>query len=183
MDSILSITVRDTAHPCAPYQSTRHSFFVQILHCDGKPLFWKGINYKRFRLNVRGHGGGFIHAQVKVPPGCYVLRAVATCHNVVTNWASVQVCCAETVCVDLLPTSVFHCINNTITGLLLGTVGERPVIEIAPQEVDEAVRALRVLAERLPKDVHLSVPPTEEEIKEEEQREDPGDDEEKKKKK
>ena len=35
-DSTLSITVRDPEHPCAPYQRTGHSFFVQIWHCDGR---------------------------------------------------------------------------------------------------------------------------------------------------
>lgn len=103
---------------------------------------------------------------MKVPPGCYAVRAFAPCQNVITHWASVQVCCDETVCVDLLPTSVFHCVQTMITGLLLGTVGERPVREIAPREVDEAVRALRAVAERLPRDVQLPAPPTEAEVKE-----------------
>ena len=68
-DSILSITIRDTEHPCAPYQTTRHTFLVQIFNCDGKPLFWKGVNYgKPFPLDVPGEKGGRIHAQVKVPP-------------------------------------------------------------------------------------------------------------------
>ncbi len=134
-DSILSIIIRDTEHPCAPYQSTGHTFLVQIFHCDGKPLFWKGINYgKPFPLDVRGEKGGFIHAQVKVPPGCYLVRGIASCKNVVTDWAWVGVGCDQTVCVNLVPPSVIHCIN-------------------------------RVIADKLPKDIHLPAPPTESDIK------------------
>jgi hypothetical protein len=44
-DSTLSITVRDRLHPCAAVPGTTvHSFKAQIFHCDGTPLFWKGVN-------------------------------------------------------------------------------------------------------------------------------------------
>lgn len=180
-DSILSITIRDSAHPCAPYQSTGHTFFGQIFHCDGKPLFWKGVNFLRFPLDVPGQKGGRIHAQVKVPPGCYLVRAFATCKNVVTDWAWVQVCCDETVCVNLVPPSVIHCIQRTIAGLSLGTVDppqakDATVAEIMPREVQEAIAALRKVADKLPRDPQLPAPPSPEEIKqaaEEQEREKP----------
>jgi hypothetical protein len=170
-DSILSITVRDTEHPCAPYQTTGHTFYVQIFHCDGKPLFWKGANYGRpFPLDVPGEKGGRIHAQVKVPPGTYLVRAIATCKNVVTDWAWVNVGCDQTVCVNLVPPSVLQCINRTLIGLHLGTVdppkaGEERLAEIMPEEVKEATAVLRRIADKLPKDPRLPAPPTVDEIR------------------
>jgi hypothetical protein len=44
-DSILSVTVRDAPFPCAPYQATNNSFRLQIFHCDGRPLFWRGEDF------------------------------------------------------------------------------------------------------------------------------------------
>jgi len=165
-DSTLSVTVRDTTHPCSPYRTTRHSWKVQIFHCDGTPLFWKGIDYTHgFWLNVRGAKGGFIHGQVKVPPGCYLVRAIATCKNVLTDWAYVGVGCDQTVCVNLVPPAVKHCINRVLAGLLLGTVdppreGEATVSSMMPGEVKEAVAILTKIASRLPEDALLPSTPT-----------------------
>lgn len=169
-DSILSITIRDSNHPCAPYQSTPHSFRVEIYHCDGTPLFWKGVNYGATGvwLDTRGAKRGFIHAQVKVPPGCYLVRAHAKCKNVVSDWAYVGVGCDQTVCVNLVIPTLLHCVLRTITGLLLSTVdppeGEEMVVKIMPREVKEAVKALNKVADKLPKDLQLPVPPTKKEI-------------------
>jgi hypothetical protein len=169
-DSLLSVTVRDTEHPCAPYQSTGHTFFVQIFHCDGKPLFWNGVDFRGpVPLETPGQRQGRIHGQFKVPPGCYLVRSIASCKNVVTDWAWVNVGCDQTVCVDLVPPSVIHCIHRVIAGLLLGTVdppeaGEQTVAQLAPKEVQEAVEALKRIAERLPSDPQLPTPPTPEEI-------------------
>ncbi len=165
MDSILSITVRDARHPCAPYETTAHSFFVQIFHCDGTPLFYKGVDYGVPKLlHVRGRKNGRIHGQFRVPPGCYGLRAIATCHNVGTDWAMVNVGCGETKCVSLLPTSLKHCIFRLITGLRLGTaVGRHADAEVkatkaAANETDQAIEALMQIAEKLPDDPLPSPP-------------------------
>ena len=138
LDSILSITVRDSVHPCAPYHSTGHPFYAQIFQCDGTPLPWRGVNYSWFPMQVAGPGRGRIHAQVRVPPGCYLIRAVATCKNVVTDWAWVDLGCNQTVCVNLVPPSVIQCTNRVVLGLQI--------------------------ADRLPKDPKLPAPPAEDEI-------------------
>jgi hypothetical protein len=170
-DSILSITVRDTTHPCAPYQTTTHSFKVQIFHCDGTPLFWRGINYKDgFWLNVPGAKGGLIHAQVRVPPGCYLIRAVAHCKNVVTDWAWVGVGCDQTVCVNLVPPAVKDCIRLMVLGAHLGTLdppekGETTVWDMMPREVKSAVEVLTKFASELPTDTLLPPPPTADEVR------------------
>lgn len=169
-DSILSIIIRDPTHPCAPYQRTKDSFWVQIFHCDGKPLVWKGVNFAHpFLLTERGAGGGHIHAQVKVPPGCYLVRAISWCKNIITDWAYVGVGCGQTVCLNLTIPTVWHCIQRAIVGLHLGTIdppeGEKRVAEVMPKEVEEAVRLLRTIADRLPPDSpEFPAPPTEEEI-------------------
>jgi hypothetical protein len=165
-DSTLSITVRDTTHPCAPYQTTKHSFRVQIFHCDGTPLFWNGIDYTDgVRLNVRGAKGGLIHGQVKVPPGCYLVRAFAWCNNVETDWAYVGVGCDQTVCVNLIPTAFRHCIKRVLAGLLMGSVvfpkeGEKKVSSMMPNDVKEAAAILTKIAGRLPEGELLPSTPT-----------------------
>jgi hypothetical protein len=169
-DSTLSITVRDPLHPCAPYRTTAHSFKAQIFHCDGTPLFWKGVNYGSGAwLTDAGAAGGRIHGQFKVPEGCYLVRAVATCKNVIGDWVWVNVGCNETVCVSIVFPTVKDCINRTLAGLLLGTVDppqeeEKTVKNIMPNEVSQAVQILGRIAERLPREVGLPEPPTVEEI-------------------
>lgn len=170
MDSILSITVRDTLHPCGPYQTTGHSFLVQIYNCDGTPLFWRGINYNKFPLDTKGLKGGFIHGQVKVPNGCYLVRAIATCKNVVSDWAWAEVCCGETTCVDVVMPNVIDCIRRVQVGMQLGTVdppaaGEQTVQDVARGEVDEAVKALDRVAKKLPKEGSLPDVPSADDIK------------------
>lgn len=159
-ESCLSVTVRDPRHPCAPYRSSDHSFQVEIYHCDGLPLFWNGVSFAGgVPLQVPGAAGGMIHGQFAVPPGCYLVRAAATCHNVVTDWAWVNVGCGATICVDLVPPTVRHCIERALTGITLGTVDhEQQVHDLAPREARTATNALKRLAGRLPADP-LPAPP------------------------
>lgn len=153
-DSRLCVTVRDSHHPCAPYRSTGHSFQVEVYHCDGLPLFWAGIDFGAgVPLQVAGAGGGLIHGVFHVPAGCYLVRAAATCHNVVTDWAWINVGCGATICVDLVPPTVRHCIDRARSGIDLGTVDhEHGVHEHAPRQAKTAANALKRLAERLPAD-------------------------------
>lgn len=171
MDSILSIMVRDARHPCAPYETTGHSFFVQIFHCDRTPLFYKGVDFGTLvPLQVPGKKRGRIHGQFRVPPGCYVVRAIAACNNVVTDWAMVNVGCGEKKCVSLLPTSLKHCIFRMISGLKLGgAVGrmagdEVKATNVAAKETDHALEALMAIADKLPEDP--LPPPPEIDVKE-----------------
>jgi hypothetical protein len=171
-DSIMSITIRDARRPCAPYQSSTHSFKVYIYHCDGKPLFWKGVNFRTgVWLTERGQMRGLIHGQFKVPPGCYLIRALAPCHNVVTEWAYVGVGCNETVCVNLLPSSVRNCMQRLVAALELGTAPmkgeeETPLADAMPRETKEAADLLKRIAEKLPEVSNFPEPPTAAEIKE-----------------
>lgn len=150
-DSILSITVRDSKHPCSPYFQTQHQFFVDILHCDGKPLTWKGITYVTYPLKER------IHDQIRVPQGCYIVRGYSYhCPNVVLELAMVHVPCKATVCVSLLPTPVRYCLDQAIIGLKAGTdVGkgeEREIGEVVPErKIRAAISALEEVKKDLSK--------------------------------
>jgi hypothetical protein len=170
-DSLLSITVRDTTFPCAPYRTTEHSFLVDIFNCDGLPLFWKGLTYISHPLDTAGAAGGRVHGQVKIPAGSYLVRAKAQCKNVVSDWAWVNVGCDETVCVDIVLPSVRDCINRVLAGLQLGTVdppaeGEEMVRDVVgEEEVKRAVEVLTMISERLPRTEQLPEVPTEEQLR------------------
>lgn len=160
---MLSITVRDVRKPCAPYFLTGHWFFIDILHCDFTPLTWHGRTYRGYALRQR------IHDQIRVPPGCYIIRGYATCYNVVLELAMVQVPCNSTVCVSLLPTTVRFCIDRAILGILHGTFvmsEETRISEKAPKEkINAAIRALEEIKGLLPKDeLPYGLPVTPEEL-------------------
>ncbi len=161
VDSIISIMIRDPVHPCGPYDRTGHSFRVDIFNCDFTPLFYKGITYNNFPLNVKGKKGGSIHRQIRVPPGFYLIRGHARCHNVVTEWAMVQVGCGTTVCVNLLPTSIHYCLLRTV-GAILAT---DQVKKIYAKEADEVVRAINKLLKRMPRTL-MPAPPTAKQLEE-----------------
>ena len=166
-DSRLSITVRDRDHPCAPYQTSRHPFVAQIYHCDGKPLHWKGVDGTKVPLEPVTEGGPRIHGQFPVPPGCYLVRALNPWSNVITDWAWVGVGCDATACVDLLIGPLGHCIHRMMTALRMGGTGDgdRPVAQMIPKEVQEALEALERIAERLPKERGLPDPPSADEVR------------------
>jgi hypothetical protein len=140
--SRLSIIIRDVYHPCAPYFSTGHWFYVDIINCDGTYLTWNGTLYRKYKLRQG------IHDQIEVPPGCYIVRGYAWCNNVTCELAMVVVGCDETACVCLLPTGVRTCIARLITALQLPEI-ERKI----PQHVENAIKALKTVSEYLPADV------------------------------
>jgi len=136
----IDILIKDPSYPCAPYRRTGHRFYVDIMHCDGSFLEWKGITYNNYPLAQR------IHDQVKVPAGCYVVRAAALCGNVTTQTAVVQVCCNEKVCVNLLATSPRFCFVTAMLAL------HPEIIREVPRDVlDNADDALGKVIEHLPK--------------------------------
>ena len=146
-DSTLSILVRDRKKPCSPYFTSGHQFYVDILHCDFTPLKWKGTTYLHYKLREK------IHDQIKLPPGCYIIRSYAHCNNVVTEMAMVQVGCNSIVCVNLLPTTVRYCIERALVGLRYGTASTMMISEKIPEDkLNKAIEALESVKEYLPKD-------------------------------
>lgn len=151
--SKLDITIRDRDHPCAPYFTTGHSFTVDIRYCDG--TYFK----RAYPLRDR------VHDQIEVPPGSYIIRGYAWCNNILTDLAMVNVGCDQTVCVNLLPTTVRDCWWRAVVGALFGTTSA-PIKEKVPAEVlDKLVRTINEALKYLPKDV-FPFELTEEELRE-----------------
>ena len=164
--SKLSIWVRDTAHPCLPYQSTGHSWIAIIWSCDLEPLSFGAVNNGIFPLTEKGKARGKIHGQVDVPPGCYIVVAIATCKNIFTDMAFVQVGCDQTVCVNLIPKRLSTCTGQLIIALNIAAIlgsqysPSSPPGEPIPREViAKAIAALEELRKYLPWDPVLSAFP------------------------
>lgn len=160
--SKLSIWVKDTAHPCLPYQSTAHSWIAIILSCDLQPLSYGAVNNGVFALTDKGKAGGRIHGQVDVPPGCYIVVAVATCKNIYTDMAMVQVGCNQEACVSLITKSLSTCTGELIAALNIATIlgpgyapSSPPGREIPREVISKALTALEELRKNIPEDIIL----------------------------
>ena len=170
--SKLSIWVRDTEHPCLPYQSTGHSYFVMILTCDLQPLNFGPVNNGWFALTEKGPKGGRVHGQVEVPPGCYIVIGFATCKNVTTQMAMVQAPCNQEACVNLLPTKVQTCVNGLIMALKIAQIlgpnfkPSSPARDLPKQVVSNTQKSLEELLQHLPEDPFKKVFPSDEKLKE-----------------
>lgn len=158
-DAVLSITVRDPAHPRELYQSTPHNFFVQIFDCEGLPLVREGVDYGTFPgvpMTIPGPKGGRVQIDLAVPAGCYLVRALARCKNVISDWAYVEACGGDTVRVNLILPTVKHCLLRMAAALRLATVDpegqEDRVISVLPREVQIATDGLFRIAQELPDD-------------------------------
>ncbi len=171
--SKLSIWVRDTVHPCIPYESTGHSFMVAILCCDLQPLHFGSVKNGLYPLTDPGKGGGRIHGQVEVPPGCYIIIGAATCKNIFTDMAMVQVGCDQEVCVNLITKSLSTCTGQIIAALNIAQylgpayAPSSPAGKEIPKEVlSRAIGALEELLKHIPKDRILpAIPISIEELK------------------
>lgn len=155
----LSIWVRDTAHPCLPYQSTTHSWYAIIWTCDLQPLHFGRVKGGLFALTEPGKLGGNVHGQVEVPPGCYIIVAYATCKNIFTDLAMVQVGCNDEACVNLLPKSVSTCLGQLVVALNIAQYlgpAYNPASaagrEIPKETLSNAIKSLENLRKYLPED-------------------------------
>lgn len=157
--SKLSIWVRDTSHPCLPYQSTKHSWYAVIWTCGLQPLHFGRVKNGFFPLTDPGKLGGRVHGQVEVPPGFYIVVAYATCKNIFTDFAMVQVGCDDEACVNLLPKSAATCLGQLVTTLKVAQwlgPGYNPGCpagrEIPKETLSNAIASLEKLREYLPED-------------------------------
>lgn len=136
----LNIYVSGLDDPCKVDQRT---WFVTIFNCDGSVLEHCG---RRFVVIPARCG----HLEVKVPPGCYYIKAVWNFRvitpnlvyraNHFTDAAIVTACCEQTVCVKLFNPSVHRC----------GYIYVRALRDLARQGVIDAQlpeRAARVVNE------------------------------------
>ncbi|MCW4050724.1 MAG: hypothetical protein NWE89_13420 [Candidatus Bathyarchaeota archaeon] len=170
--SKLNFWIRDPYHPLLPYQSSGHNFRVVILTADYKPLNFGAVHHGVFALTHQGPRRGKVHGQVEVPPGCYIVVGYASCKNVLTDFALVQVGCGKEVCVNLITKTMATCRNQLIWALNLAyKAGNqyKPASEegskIPKKVAGKVLEALKELGEYLPEDhVTPALPIDEEEL-------------------
>jgi len=119
-----------------------------------------------FPLTESGAARGRVHGQVRVPPGCYIVLAVATCKNIYTDMAFVQVGCDETVCVNLITKRLSTCAGQLIAALNIAAIlgpayspSSPPGEEIPREVIAKATEALEELRRHLPPDPVLPALP------------------------
>ncbi|MDJ0757417.1 MAG: hypothetical protein QNJ45_28040 [Ardenticatenaceae bacterium] len=140
----LNVWVRDKDHPCKP--DMRWVWSVDVFVCDGRPLYWCGTRYYGAHRTIHGH------AEIKVPPGCYIVRARTGSsghHNLFTHATMVVVGCDETACVNLVPPGAWTCGQQWNMALQF-----QAAIDHVPQELAErAIEANKAVLDHLPKDM------------------------------
>ena len=129
--------------PCKPDMT--HLWSVDVFVCDGQPLYWCGTRY--YGAHQTHHG----HVEIRVPPGCYIVRARTGSkghHNLFTHVTMVIVGCDETACVNLIPPGVWTCgVQFNMAIEFQAEIGNIPR-ELA----HKAIEANRAVIEHLPKD-------------------------------
>ena len=142
----LSIYVSAMDDPCK-VDNTR-TWYVTIYNCDGTVLEWCGKRYVVIPTKC-----GYL--EVKVPPGCYYLKAVWGFHlighgvywvNHYTDAAIVQACCGKTTCVRLFNPSAHRC--GIIYALAINDMIRMKAIK--PQTGERAIKAINDTLKQIP---------------------------------
>jgi hypothetical protein len=71
----LDVWITPIGDPCHISDAT---WFVHVVDCEGNPVRWCTKNY----LNIEAKCG---HAEIQIPPGCYVVFATENATSVVTT--------------------------------------------------------------------------------------------------
>ncbi len=131
----LNVWITKLGEPCA---TSDRRWVVAVSRCDGSILEWGGMTYD----SIPAPNG---HAEIKVPPGCYVVSA--SMHTwwaegiLMGNWfthdAIVQVACGDDACVTLYAPTAQSCIRPVFE-IVLPLLAEHQVI---PRDLAEAARA------------------------------------------
>jgi hypothetical protein len=97
----------------------QQSWQVAVMHCDGSPLTWcDEIGKPPKYVGIPAPCG---HAEIEVPPGCYIIRGGESLRidphnpkrvlgNHMTDHAVVIACCDEQLCVNLFVPSAHNCV-------------------------------------------------------------------------
>ena len=140
----INVWVTERGQPC---KITSRDWRVAVAHCNGEILEWCGKKYD----NIPAKCG---HAEIEVPPGCYVVAASyhfwyvegVLMGNVVTDHAIVQVSCGETACVTLYTPTANSCVR-VVFDILIPLLVQNRIIR--KEEADAAIAAMRPIRERL----------------------------------
>ena len=106
---------------------------VTIKTCDGRVLRWCDEIYGKIPLKCG-------HAEVKVPPGCYIVRARICYHgsNDDTDRAMVIVGCDQEACVNLMAPTFHQCVRAVVPPFLR----EARELDIPEKDVELTVATL-----------------------------------------
>lgn len=147
----LNVWISGIDDPCSVSNRT---WYVTIYDCDGNVLEWCGRRYVVMRAKCG-------HLEVKVPPGCYYIKAVWGFTVVIpglvyrvnhfTDAAIVQARCEKTTCVKLFNPSAHRCGYIYVRAIrdLVRQKGLQP--EVARNAED----ALHAVLEQIPRPVKL----------------------------
>lgn len=143
----LNVFVSEMDEPCGLSDRT---WYVTIYDCDGNVFEWCGRRY----VVMRAPCG---HLEVKLPPGCYYVKAVWSFVIVVpglvyrvnhfTDAGIVTLCCEQTACLKLFNPSAHRC----------GTIYVRAIRDLVrqkalkPEVARQAEEALQAVLEQLPR--------------------------------
>lgn len=144
MFSRLRVVIRDKVHACKPYSNSAHSFWVFVFMPDF--TFFKAFPC----MPPQGPGGGLIYGETEVPQGTYLVTAIASCGNVWTNWAWVQVCCDSVACVNLLARTKAQCIYDAVIGIKQWLLEDQKMNPEARKAADVVIKALTDVKKHLP---------------------------------
>ena len=134
--SRLNIFVSGLDDPC---RVSNRTWYVTIYNCDGSVLEWCNQRYAVLKAPCG-------HIQVRVPPGCYYIKAVWS-YTVVTpglvyranhftDAAIVTACCEQTSCVKLFNPRAHRC----------GFIYVRALQDMVQQKALEPAQAERAIA-------------------------------------
>lgn len=134
----LNVFVSAMDDPCGLDNRT---WYITIYQCDGSVLDWCGRRY----VVLRAPCG---HLEIKVPPGCYYIKAVWSFSvvtpglvfrvNHFTDAAIVTACCEETTCVKLFNPSAHRC-GYIYVRALRDLVAQKAINPALAQQVEGAV--------------------------------------------
>jgi hypothetical protein len=143
----IQIWITSEGSPCTISERDEHDntpWYVAIMHCDGRVLKWCKTDYSAMVAECG-------HLEVKVPPGCYIIRAGEGLRvdpktggllgNHLSDHAVVTACCDETVCVTLFAPTLHNCLFGVHAALQ-----EAAKTNLVPRNLAEpAIAALAAL--------------------------------------
>jgi hypothetical protein len=149
--STLQIWITSEGSPCTISERDDHDntpWQVAVMHCDGRVLTWCGRRY----VGLVAPCG---HLEIKVPPGCYIIRAGegmgvdkkgGLTGNHLSDHAVVTACCDESICVMLFAPTLHNCVFG-----VNAAIDRAVAANVVPAELARpALAALKALAEKLP---------------------------------
>lgn len=147
----LCVWITEIGDPCHIIkEQVNEKWYVHIVDCEGNVPEWCGRKLRDFETRCG-------HAEIEVPPGCYVVFASHSREgegwgnfgNRLTHVQVVRVNCGDEVCVTLFSPELWYC-GAWFAGAILQQEAGLTQLGIEPKVIQGAVTAVRTLLERVP---------------------------------